>query len=200
MSVKVIGIVGSYRKGGIVDRTVGEILKAASVRGAATETIYLTDRHIEFCKNCRTCTQGGGPARGTCVHRDDMDDILSKIEEAGAIVIGSPVNFGNVTAVTQRFIERLVGYAFWPWGQPGPEVRVKDRGKKAVLVTSSAMPAFMAGLFTHARKGLKSGMKALGAAPVGSLHVGMAALDEEQALPADILRKAARLGHKIAAG
>lgn len=200
MSVKMVGIVGSYRKGGILDRTVDEILKAALDRGAETEKIYLVDRHIEFCKNCRKCTQAAGPARGKCVHRDDMDEILTKIEEAGAIVIGSPVNFGNVTAVTQRFIERLVCYAFWPWGQPGPKVRVKDRGKKAVLVTSSAMPAFMARFFTSALRGLKSGVKALGATPVGSLHVGMAALGEKQALPADILRKAAKLGQELAAG
>lgn len=108
MGMKIIGIVGSYRKGGIIDSAVDAILMAAAEKGAETENIYLIDRHIEFCKNCRKCTQEEGPERGICVQNDDMDAILKKIEEAGGIVIGSPVNFGGVTAVTQRFIERLV--------------------------------------------------------------------------------------------
>ena len=30
-------------------------------------------------------------------------------------------NFFNVTAVTRRFIERLICYACWPWGKKDPQ-------------------------------------------------------------------------------
>jgi multimeric flavodoxin WrbA len=172
---------------------------AAAERDVETEKIYLIDRHIEFCKNCRKCTQEEGLERGACVQKDDMDAILKKIEEAGGIVIGSPVNFGGVTAVTQRFIERLVCYGYWPWGKPGPALRVKDRGKKAVVVTSSAMPSVMGRVFTSTLRSLKKAAATLGAKTIGSLYIGMAALKEKQELPAATLKRAQRLGHQLAA-
>jgi multimeric flavodoxin WrbA len=199
MGKKIIGIVGSYRKGGIIDSAVDAILMAAAERDVETEKIYLIDRHIEFCKNCRKCTQEEGLERGACVQKDDMDAILKKIEEAGGIVIGSPVNFGGVTAVTQRFIERLLCYGYWPWGKPGPALRVKDQEKKAVVVTSSAMPSGMGRVFTSTLRSLKKAAATLGAETIGSLYIGMAALKEKQELPAAILKRAKRLGHQLAA-
>jgi multimeric flavodoxin WrbA len=195
---KIIAIVGSYRKGGIVERAVDAILNAAAEKGAETETVRLMDRRIEFCLNCRKCAQQEGPQRGACVHRDDMDELLKKIEEADGLVLASPVNFFGVTAVTQRFIERLVCYAFWPWGRPGPAVRVKDRGLKAVLVTSSAMPASLGRVFTRSLGGLKRAAQTLGAKPAGTLFIGKAALQEKQDLPQAILDKARKLGYELA--
>lgn len=55
--IKVLAIVGSYRKGGIIDTATDEILASAREEGAEAEKIYLIDKHIEFCTNCRSCTQ-----------------------------------------------------------------------------------------------------------------------------------------------
>jgi NAD(P)H-dependent FMN reductase len=195
---KIVAIVGSYRRDGTIERAVDAILRAAAERGAETEVIRLIDRHIEFCRNCRKCTQQEGLQRGACVQPDDMDDILKKIEAADGLVLASPVNFFGVTAVTQRFMERLVCYAYWPWGKPGPVTRVKDRGIKAVLVTSSAMPAALGRIFTRSLGGLKRAAQTLGAKPAGTLFIGKAALHEKQDLPQAILDKARKLGHELA--
>ncbi|MGE5843789.1 MAG: flavodoxin family protein, partial [Syntrophaceae bacterium] len=120
MAKKIIALSGSYRRDGIIEHAVDAILRAAAEKGAETEKVRLIESRIEFCRNCRKCTQQEGPQRGECVHRDDMEEILKKIEAADGLVLASPVNFFGVTAVTQRFIERLVCYAFWPWGKPGP--------------------------------------------------------------------------------
>jgi multimeric flavodoxin WrbA len=198
MARKIIAITGSYRKGGTIERAVDAILQAAAEKGAETQTIRLIESHIEFCRNCRKCTQQEGPQRGVCAQPDDMEDILRKIEAADGLVLASPVNFFGVTAVTQRFMERLVCYAFWPWGKPGPVTRVKDRGLKAVLVTSSAMPAALGRIFTRSLGGLKRAAKTLGAKPAGTLFIGKAALHEKQELPQAILDKARKLGYEIA--
>jgi len=55
--IKITAIVGTYRKGGIIDAAVDEILSSAREEEAITGKIYLIDKHLEFCKNCRTCTQ-----------------------------------------------------------------------------------------------------------------------------------------------
>lgn len=57
MGQNIIAIVGSYRRGGITDQTVQEILKAVRDRGGQTEIVDLRDTPIEFCTNCRRCTQ-----------------------------------------------------------------------------------------------------------------------------------------------
>jgi len=198
MARKIIAIVGSYRRDGIIEHAVETILRAAAEKGAETEKVRLIESHIEFCRNCRTCTQQEGPQRGTCVQADEMDGILKKIEAADGLVLASPVNFFGVTAVMQRFIERLVCYAFWPWGKPAPAVQVKDRGIKAVLVTSSAMPAGLGRIFTRSLGGLKRAAQTLGAKPVGTLFIGKAALHGKQELPQAILDKARKLGYELA--
>src|SRR5438270_4094086 len=120
---KVVAILGTYRKGGTLDTAVEAILEGARNRRATTSTIYLLDRHIEFCTNCRQCTQEPGPERGRCRQNDDLDAIVSEIEAADAVVLASPVNCGNVTAIFRCFMERLIGTAYWPWGQPAPKPR-----------------------------------------------------------------------------
>jgi len=170
MSKKIVGIVGSYRKDRVIDTAVSEVLKGAEAHGAETSKIYLIDMHIEFCANCRKCAQEKDVGnRAKCVHNDDMEDILSRVDSADALVLGSPVNFFNVTAVTKRFIERLLPYAYWPWGAKMPKFRVKNATKKAVIVTSSAAPAFLGRIFMRAPLTvLKAAAKCMGAKVVQS--------------------------------
>ena len=92
------------------------MLAGARAHGAETSKIYLIDQHIEYCRICRNCTQEQGAVRGECVIEDDMEAILTEIDRADAMVLGSPVNFYNVTAVFRTFLERLVGVGYWPWG------------------------------------------------------------------------------------
>ncbi len=64
---KIVAIVGTYRKGRVIDTAVSEVLRGAEDGGATTQTIYLIDKHIEFCTNCRTCTQQADVGRrGRC--------------------------------------------------------------------------------------------------------------------------------------
>lgn len=198
MGKKIVAIIGSYRIGGVIDSAVEAILSAAREKGARTNTLRLADQHIEFCTNCRRCTQNPGPARGTCVQRDDLQSVLQEIESADAIVLASPVNFGNVTAISRRFMERLIGYAYWPWGQAAPSNRKLPRTSSAVLVSSSAMPALMMPLFTGAAKALKQMAAVLGSKVVGTLWIGLAARDAHYQLSPGEMTRARKLGFRLA--
>ncbi|MFA5293128.1 MAG: flavodoxin family protein [Phycisphaerae bacterium] len=199
MSKKILAIVGTYRKGGIIDSTVDEILSAAQTSGGQTEKIYLIDKHIEFCTNCRKCTQSPGEIRGKCIHNDDMEEILQKIEMADGLILASPVNFYNVTAVTRRFMERLVAFAYWPWaGNSGPKIRNKTKNKKAVIVTSTAMPAFFGKLLTGAPRALKITAEVLGAKVIASIFIGTIANNEKESLPKKYVQKAIKAGKILA--
>jgi multimeric flavodoxin WrbA len=195
---KILGIVGSYRKGGVVDTLVSETLAAAEAAGATTSKIYLLDKKIEFCTNCRSCTQAPGEERGRCIHKDDMEDILKEYDSADGLVIGAPVNFSNVNALTQRFAERLTVFAYWPWGAHAPKMRIKNTSKKAVLITTTAMPAVMGRIFTGALRTLKLVANALGAKPVATIFLGLVAQREKNAVSQRGLRKARVVGQKFA--
>jgi multimeric flavodoxin WrbA len=196
-SSRVTAILGTYRKGGIIDQAVDAILDSAKDQGAETAEIYLIDKHIEFCTNCRMCTQQEGPKPGQCPIEDDMSGILAEIERSDAIILASPMNFWTVTAIMKRFIERLVCFAYWPWGKAAPKLRNKLKNKRAVIVTSSACPALLARLFTKI-SGLMKGVTALlGAKNVGVLRIGFAATEQHQALSERTRKKARWLGKKL---
>jgi len=200
MGKKILAIVGTYRKGGITDSAVDEILSAAKENGGQTEKIYLLDKHIEFCTNCRKCTQTPGEHYGKCVIDDDLEEILQKIREADGFILASPVNFYNVTALMRKFIERLVCFAYWPWGKSAaPKLRNKIHTKKAVYVTATAMPAFMQILFTGAPRILKTIAKLLGAKKVIPLIIGTIAVNEKEPLPKKYILKARQAGKFLAA-
>ncbi|MHC4498925.1 MAG: flavodoxin family protein [Planctomycetota bacterium] len=181
MGKKAIGIVGSYRKGHIIDSAVSAVLEGAKDGGADSKKIYLVDKHIEFCANCRACTQEKDVARGKCVQDDDLEEILKEVEGADGVVLGSPMNFFTVTAIMKRFIERLVGFAYWPWGVGAPKLRIKKPNKKAVIVTSSACPA--------ARR--------MGAKVMRKLYFGLIASEKDQKLNEKALSKAYEAGRQL---
>jgi multimeric flavodoxin WrbA len=200
MTVKVIGIVGSYRKGKTIDSAVSAILEGVKGKGGQTKKIYLLDEHIEFCTNCRSCAQKKVEGkRGKCVHNDDMDIILSEIDDADAVVLGSPVNFSTVTALMKRFIERLIPYGYWPWGKAvAPVNRIVNADKKAVIVTSSACPAFIGRILMPGALGtLKKATKVMGAKIIKSLYFGPVANREDSQLSEKALRKARKAGEEL---
>ncbi|MHC4642995.1 MAG: flavodoxin family protein [Planctomycetota bacterium] len=196
----IVGIVGSYRKGRVIDSAVTEILKGAESDGAKTEKIYLTEKQIEFCNNCRSCMQQSGEKRGSCVHDDDMEEILQQIDEADGYVLGSPVNLGTVTAIMKRFMERLAVYAYWPWGKiTGPKFRNDKLNKKAVIVTSFTPPTWLGRLILSGTpKSLKYIAKVLGARVVKSLYFGMVGENPEDGLDEKNLRRAFKAGEELA--
>ena len=195
---RITGLVGSYRKGGVIDRAVEEILAAARESGAETTKIYLIDEPIEFCANCRACTQTAGVEPGQCVIDDRMAGILDEIQRSDAIVLASPMNFGTVTAVMKRFIERLVCCAYWPWGMASPKVRQRVHTKRAVVVASSAAPAIMGRWLTSLVGLLKKVARLLGAKRIDVLFLGLVAMEQRPDLGARAHAKARRLGRKLA--
>ena len=197
-TTKITAILGTYRKDGVIDAAVEEILAAAREAGAETAKIYLIDRHIEFCTNCRVCTQQEGDSRGRCLLDDDIKELLDEIERSDAIVLASPMNFWTVTAVMKRFIERLICYAYWPWGKMGPKIRKRQKTKRAVVVASSAAPALLARLMTRMVGLMKDCAKLLGAKSVDVLFIGLAAGDPKADIGARARKRARRLGKKLA--
>jgi multimeric flavodoxin WrbA len=178
-----LAINGSYRPDGIIDQAVDAAVQAATSAGTQVEVVHLRDYPIEFCRNCRECIQQPGEAPGTCIQNDRVQALVNKIEAANGFILASPTNFYSVTAVFKRFMERLVVYAYWPWGAPAPKFRKTHASKKAVLIASCAASGLMGRLFYATLKQLKMTAKTIGARPAGSVFIGLVAQREHAALP-----------------
>lgn len=196
---RIVAINGGYRREGVTFQAVAEAAGAAREAGAEVRVIDLLDARIEFCTNCRSCTQVPGEKRGACVLADDMAGILDAVDAADGLILAAPVNYFNVTALMRRFLERTIPYAWWPWGRPGPKLRLGKLEKQAVLVTSSAMPAAAGFLFTGALRALGTCARSFGAKRAGSLFIGMASMKEKPQLTPGEKAKARRLGRLLAA-
>jgi len=121
--MKVLGLVGSPRRGGNTDLLVAEILAGAAEVGFETEKLYVYPLRIEVCVDCKACKKGSF----TCVHKDDMAELNGKLEGADVIVFGTPLYWYGPTAKMKLLLDRL-----------RPFVASKRlRGKRAVLVVPS---------------------------------------------------------------
>ncbi len=97
--MKVLAINGSPNKRNtysLLEAIVEEVKKL----GCDAEIINLSEYNIAACKGCDACL------KGECSQKDDIFEILKKMEEADAIVIGAPTYFGNVPGIVKNLIDR----------------------------------------------------------------------------------------------
>lgn len=195
---RILAINGSYREGGITDQAVESMIQALKAAGAEVETVRLRNYPIEFCLNCRECTEKPGIAPGECVLLDGMQALIAGIEQADGYILASPTNFGSVTAIFKRFMERLAVYAYWPKEMNAPQFRKADQTKKkAVLVSSCAAPGILGSWLFGTRKQLKMTAQVIGAETTGTLFAGLIAKEHPPKLPTKVQATARRLAAKL---
>ncbi|MCX5679166.1 MAG: flavodoxin family protein, partial [Candidatus Omnitrophica bacterium] len=100
--MKVLGILGSPRRGGNAERLLDKALEGAIACGASAEKISLNELTIRPCQEC-----GGCDDTGECVIVDDMSMIYSSVDKADCIILASPIFFGELTAQTKAVIDRF---------------------------------------------------------------------------------------------
>ena len=101
MSKKVLVIGTSFRKDGNSNRLAQEFAKGAKDSGNEVQVEYLYDKKINFCKGCLACQK-----TGKCVIKDDMAEILPKMQQADVICFASPVYFYDMCGQLKTFLDR----------------------------------------------------------------------------------------------
>lgn len=102
--MRVLGIVGSPRRGGNTETLVDEVLMGAGEAGATTEKVVLSEMEVSLCKACNECRRDG-----RCVQEDDMVALLEKMKQSEVWVLGTPVYWWGPTAQFKAFIDRWYG-------------------------------------------------------------------------------------------
>jgi multimeric flavodoxin WrbA len=108
--MNVIAFSGSPRPNGATATLLNRALEGAASQGAKTEFVQLNQLSVKGCQACFSCKKRGGESFGRCVQKDGMTPWYDKMEQADALLLGTPIYFGTVSSGTKMFIERLFPY------------------------------------------------------------------------------------------
>ena len=106
--MKVIAINGSPRKKWNTAMMLEKALEGAASKGAQTSLVHLYDLNYKGCISCFACKKQNGQSYGNCAVKDDLMPIFRKVEAVDALILGSPIYFGDVTGAMRSFMERLL--------------------------------------------------------------------------------------------
>ncbi len=101
----VLGLVGSPNKGGRTNELVKAALAGAARAGADTELVQMSDLVVGACKDCLpwVCS-----TNQKCTYPDDsFAELSKKILGCGALVIGTPVYWGDTTAMVRYLFLKM---------------------------------------------------------------------------------------------
>ena len=102
--MKVVAVNGSARRNGNTALLLNAVLEPLSTAGHDVELLQLAGKQIRGCTACYLCEDSQDR---TCPGlADDGNAIIDAMLEADALVLGSPVYFGDVTAEMKAIIER----------------------------------------------------------------------------------------------
>ena len=103
----ILAILGSRNPKGRTAQAAHALLQGASQTGSTIETVFLTEKKIERCRQCEDSGWGLCRREGHCVIEDDFAAVVEKIKEADAVVFATPVYFSDLSESMRAFTDRL---------------------------------------------------------------------------------------------
>lgn len=130
---------GSPRKNGNTATALAEVQGQLKEEGIESEIIWIGNKPIRGCCACGQCKAKG---LGQCVFDDDIcNQISAKFAEADALIVGSPVYYGQPNGALLSIIQR----AFYSngasiSGKPAASIAVCRRGGATAVFETLNMP------------------------------------------------------------
>jgi multimeric flavodoxin WrbA len=102
--MKVIAFNGSARKDGNTAKLIRYAFEELEKEGINTELLQLAGSRIQGCTACYKCF--ANKDRRCVVNNDIANECLEKMDNADAIIIGSPTYFAGITPEAKALIDR----------------------------------------------------------------------------------------------
>lgn len=166
--MKVLFINGSPRRHGLIEQML-ELIRQSLPDGNESDWVQVSELDIRPCTGCMVCR-----TQLKCtLPEDDAQRVLAKIQQADALVIGSPCYWGSINGHLKMMFDRMV-YGMMGETKRGIPVGI-HKGKKVILVaTCTTMYPF--NIWFHQSRGvikaLREILKWSGFKIVGTLEKG----------------------------
>ena len=137
--MKVLLINGSPRQQGNTATALAEVARQLAAEGIESEQVWIGNKPVRGCIACGQCSAKG---LGRCVFDDDVcNSISAKFNETDALIIGSPVYYGQPNGALLSIIQR----AFYSngasiSGKPAAAIAVCRRGGATATFEALNMP------------------------------------------------------------
>jgi len=105
--LKTIIINASPRKKWNTAEVLDAARKGAESVGSEVEYVNLYDLVFKGCRSCLICKRKD-KTKGKCYWKDDLSPLIEKIFDSDALIIGSPIYFGQPTSEFRALVERLI--------------------------------------------------------------------------------------------
>ncbi|MDR2352521.1 MAG: flavodoxin family protein [Deltaproteobacteria bacterium] len=136
----VVGINGGPRKGWNTDQLITEALRGAADEGAETQNFFLYQLNFKGCISCFSCKKPTSFTYGKCAYADELSPVLTLLENATGVVMGSPIYISDITGVLRSFVER---YVFSNITYDRQQPALFKKGPALALIYTMGIPEFM---------------------------------------------------------
>lgn len=137
--MKVLLINGSPRKNGNTHAALSEIAGQLEKHNVESEIVWVGTKPVRGCIACNQCRANG---KNRCVFDDDITNtVIEKMESSDAIIIGSPVYWGQPSGQMLCLQQRMLyagGAAYQ--NKPASAVAVCRRGGASAVYQTLLMP------------------------------------------------------------
>ena len=190
--MKVLILNGSPRKAGKVSQILHIMYKRLQADGCETEFVEVNSLDFKCCIGCMKCRDSGN-----CIlPQDDAHHIGEALQNCDALIVGSPVYWGNINGKLKCLFDRQVAVLMGESKSGIPVPLLK--GKKALVVNACTTPFpfnILAGQSTKAYTAVKEILSYSGIKIKGKLM--LAGTKNMEKLPKRITKRAEKLTGKI---
>ena len=124
--MKVLLLNGSANKNGNTFTALSAVAKQLAKNGVEPEIIQLGNKPVRGCIACGQCRE---KQLGRCIFNDDVcNQIVAKINEADALIVGSPVYYGQPNGAVMAVLQRAFFSGAKVQNKPAAAVAVCRRG------------------------------------------------------------------------
>lgn len=129
---------GSPRKEGNTCTALKEIAAQLAKNGVDSEIVWIGNKYVRGCIACGQCKAQGN---GQCAFNDDVcNEIIAKMNDADALVVGSPVYYGTPTGNVLNLLHRMMFAGAKVEGKPAAALAVCRRGGASAAFQCLQMP------------------------------------------------------------
>jgi multimeric flavodoxin WrbA len=131
---KVLIISGSPVKNGNTAMLIEWFGKGAADKGAAITVVHAAELKSKTagCRSCRACQKQKDYG---CVFKDDVADVLLRMNESDAIVMATPLYFFGMSAQIKALVDRM--FSLYKWDNEAGTMETMLKGKTLVLLASA---------------------------------------------------------------